>query len=277
MRLADNCQARGIAFHLICLRGMAEEALAIHPGDTVSIAEAGKIFRILHEQSCDAVVMAGLVRRPDFRALKPDWRGAAMLPKLARAASKGDGAILAALVDLFEADGFLVIGAEEILSDSTGGPGALGKCTPTDSDRNDISKARDIVRALGPFDIGQGAVVADGQVLGIEAIEGTDELLMRCTGLRDRLTRDGRFGVLVKIPKPGQELRVDLPTIGPRTVENAIAAGLNGIAYAAGQALIVDQAETIALADANEIFLYGLTNSNEELSAAMSPVTNKTE
>ncbi|MGE0408557.1 MAG: LpxI family protein [Amphiplicatus sp.] len=242
--------------HVIRLEGVADEALKRFPGDECGLAELGKIIRLMKAAGCDAAMLAGVVRRPDFASLRPDWRGAALIPTLIAAAAKGDGAILAAIVETLEGEGFLVIGADEALKDLAAPEGPLGRERPDTEDFADIGKAAALIRALGPFDVGQGAVVAGGHVLAVEAAEGTDAMLDRCAGLA---TQERRRGVLVKRPKPGQELRVDLPVIGAETVRRAAKARLRGVAVEARAALIIDARETAAIADALGLFVYGFT------------------
>jgi DUF1009 family protein len=256
-RIADGRLARGEAVHVVRLAGWADDAMMVYPGETIGVAEVGKVVRSLRNAGCDALVMAGTVGRPDFKTLLPDWRGAALLTKVISAASKGDGAILSVMVEMFESEGFLVVGAEEALSELAMPEGALGRVEPSVQDVADFAKAASIVRALGPFDVGQAAVVASGRVLAIEAAEGTDAMLERCAALR---RNSGEHeGVLVKRPKPGQELRVDLPTVGVETITRAHAAGLKGVAAEAGVALLIDAAEAVKEADRLRMFLYGFT------------------
>lgn len=266
LRIASACQRSGNPFHVIALKGYADpEIAAFHPAEC-SIAEIGRLIRILKDSDCDAVVMAGIVRRPDFSSLKPDWRGAALLPKVLAAARKGDGAILDVVVQVFESEGFIVVGAEEAAHDLFAEAGPAGSCVPGDADFRDMAKAAALIRALGPFDIGQGAVVRSGLVLAVEAAEGTDEMLARCATLPMEVKgfepgeEAGRRGVLLKRPKPGQELRVDLPTIGVETVRGAAAAGLAGIAVEAEAALIIDRERVAEAADAAGIFVYGFSS-----------------
>jgi len=254
-RIAIACKARGDAFHIVRIAGSADERLENFSGDVYAVGEIGKILRSLKTQNCDAVVFAGNVRRPDFKSLKADWRGAALLPKAMTAAAKGDGALLNLMVETFESEGLFVIGPEEATRELTAQAGALGECAPSEEDFFDIRKAAAVIQALGAFDIGQGAVVAKGHVLAVEAAEGTDAMLERCAGLP--FGQDQRTGVLVKRPKPGQELRIDLPAIGPETVRRADRAGLSGIAVEADVALIIDHDEVKKLADAAGLFVYG--------------------
>lgn len=256
VRIAAACAAQGAEHHVVRLQGVADPALETSPGDDCAIGEAGKIIRILKQENCDAAVFAGIVQRPDFSSLKADWRGAALLPKIIAAAARGDGAILSVLVETLESEGLIVIGVEEAVQELTARPGAFGAYTPSDENFADIAKAAEIVHALGPFDVGQGAVVANGLVLAIEAAEGTDAMLDRCETLHNGVAKGG---VLVKRPKPGQELRIDLPVIGAETVRRAGKAGLAGIAVEAGVALIIDLEEVARLADEAGLFVYGFT------------------
>ena len=261
--LCAACERDDAPFALIRLSGYADAVLGRYPGHDCSLAEVGKVVRALHAEGCDAVVMAGLVRRPNLAQLKPDWRGAALLPKVVAAARRGDGALLDVLVETFEAEGFIVVGAEEVAGGLAAPRGPLGANAPTAGDRADIAKAAAVVAALGPFDVGQGAVVRAGLVLAIEAAEGTDLMLARCAALPPEVRgfepgeAPTRRGVLLKRPKPGQELRVDLPTIGPATVARAAEARLAGIAVEAGVALVLDRASVAREADEAGLFVYG--------------------
>ncbi|MEZ5892325.1 MAG: UDP-2,3-diacylglucosamine diphosphatase LpxI [Parvularculaceae bacterium] len=239
---------------VVRLEGLADPALASCDGEDCGMGEAGKIIRSLKNAGCDAVVFAGHLRRPDFSSLKVDWRGAALLPRVIAAAARGDGAILSVLVDAFESEGMTVIGAEETMESLAAPAGVIAGAAPDESQRADIAKAAAIVNALGPYDVGQGAVVSIGHVIAIEAAEGTDAMLDRCAQLPS-----AKGGVLVKRPKPGQELRVDLPVIGSETVRRAAAAGLAGIAVEAGLALVIDSEEMIAAAESAGLFVYGFS------------------
>jgi len=256
VKIAAGCSAQGAPFHVIRLAGMTDAALHEMPGDDCAIGEAGKIIRVLKQENCDAAVFAGHVARPDFSSLKADWRGAAMLPKVLAAAARGDGALLSVLVETLESEGIKVIGVDEAVQGLTAPAGAFGAVKPDAGNLADIAKAAGVVQALGPFDVGQGAVVAGGLVLAIEAAEGTDAMLSRCAALPNGVNRGG---VLVKRPKPGQELRIDLPVVGAETVRGAARAGLAGIAVEEGVALIIDIDEVVALADAAGLFVYGFT------------------
>jgi DUF1009 family protein len=200
------------------------------------------------------------VSRPDFAALAPDLRGLTALPAAIAAGRKGDDALLRFLVGEFEKEGFAVEGAETVMGELTFAPGPLGRHVPAPEQLADAHQALDTARAIGRLDIGQAAVVCDGLVLAVEAQEGTDAMLGRVARLPDHLHgREGEpRGVLAKAPKPIQETRVDLPTIGVATVRAAAAAGLAGIAGEAGRLLVLDRDETIAVADALGLFILGV-------------------
>jgi hypothetical protein len=163
------------------------------------------------------------------------------------------------VVRFLEGKGYRVYGAGEVAPELLAGEGPLGAKAPSQEDRADIDTGFRVVSALGRLDVGQAAVVVKGHVLAVEAAEGTDAMIARCAELRKGAAgrRRGLAGVLVKAPKPGQEERVDLPTIGPDTVESAARAGLAGIAVAAGRVLIADRAATLAVANAHGLFLFG--------------------
>lgn len=266
LRVAQASARQLLPVQIISLQGISDADFSAFPTAVCGIAEAGRILRTLTESGCDAVTLAGVVKRPDFRHLKPDWRGATLLPRVVAAAADGDGALLRVLVEILEAEGLTVVGAEEIVADFILPAGALGAVLPTESELSDIRKGAAVVAALGPFDVGQGAVVEGGFVLAVEAAEGTDAMLERCATLRAAFAAPEvggatRSGVLVKCPKPGQERRVDLPTIGVETIRRAHAAGLAGVAAESGGAIIVDPDLTIAEADRRQVFVYGFVRS----------------
>ncbi|OYX31307.1 MAG: UDP-2,3-diacylglucosamine pyrophosphatase [Caulobacterales bacterium 32-69-10] len=258
--LARRCQAAGRPFFVVRLRGFADPALSEFDGDEAGVVELGRVFDLLRRSNCEAVCLAGRVDRPDFSALKPDLRGLKAMPGLIAAARHGDDALLRYLVGEFEKEGFSVEGAHEVDAGLTLPPGALGARAPGPEHLADVATALEAARAIGRLDIGQAAVVADGLVLAVEAQEGTEAMLRRCADLPAALrgTTAARKGVVAKAPKPIQERRVDLPVIGPDTVERAAAAGLAGVAGEAGGVLVIDRAATIAAADRLGLFVVGV-------------------
>jgi DUF1009 family protein len=205
--------------------------------------------------------MAGVVQRPDFSKLAMDLRGISILPRLLLEARKGDDAILRTMVHEFEKEGFRVEGVQDVAGRLTLPAGPLGRISPTDGHLEDIQKALATAKAIGALDIGQGAVVARGLVLAVEAQEGTDAMLRRCAELPTTIrgTPEAPCGVLAKAPKPIQERRVDLPTMGLATVHRAAKAGLAGIVGEAGGMIVLDRDTVIAEADALGLFIYGVS------------------
>lgn len=258
--LAECCVAAGRVLFVIRLRGFADAGLERFPGAEVGLAEFGRLFETLKRQGCEAVCFAGMVKRPDLSALKPDFRGMRSLPGAIAAASRGDDALLRFVLGEFEAEGFAVEGADEVDLQLKIGVGPLGAVKYIQPHAADIDVAIRVAEAMGSLDIGQAAAVARGVVLAVEAQEGTDAMLARCLELPLALrgTNETRVGVLIKWPKPIQDRRVDLPVVGPRTVEGAAAAGLAGIVVQAGAALVLDRKAVIEAADRLGLFVVGL-------------------
>lgn len=258
--VAERCARIGRPLFVVRLKGFAKAELARFEGAEAGLAELGKCIRLLKTSGCEAVCLAGQVSRPDFAALIPDARGLAALPGAVKAARRGDDALLRYLVGEFEKEGFAVEGAHEITGELSLPAGPLGAHRPREEDRADVERALEIARAIGRLDIGQAAVVCRGLVLGVEAQEGTAALLQRIAELPTAIrgASGDRAGVLAKAPKPIQELRVDMPVIGPDTVAAAARAGLAGIAGEAGRLLVVDRAATIAAANALGLFIVGV-------------------
>ncbi|PZU55134.1 MAG: DUF1009 domain-containing protein [Brevundimonas sp.] len=259
--VAQRCDAEGRDLYVVRLEGFADPHLTRWPGDDFGMAQIGAILKALKRSGCAAVCLAGIVNRPDFKTLKPDLKGASLLPGIVAAAAKGDDALLRKILSVFEAEGFAVEGADDILGGETLPAGALGAVTPTAEQMSDLKKALHIAEKSGEFDIGQGAVVCDGLVLAVEAQEGTDAMLDRVAALpADLRGRPGQArGALGKAPKPIQDLRVDMPVIGPRTLENAARAGLAGVGGVSGRLILIDRPAVIETADRLGLFVWGET------------------
>jgi len=239
----------------VAFQDFAEAAVvAPFPHEVIRLAAAGQVLDALRRHGCRELVLIGPVRRPSLRDLRPDAEAARILARIGRALFGGDDGLLGALVRVLGEEGFVVRGAHEFLADAVAASGVLGQVAPDRQALSDITRGIAVVRALGGLDVGQGCVVQDGLVLAVEALEGTDRMLERAASLR----QPGPGGVLVKLVKPGQERRADLPTIGPRTLEGAAVAGLRGIAVEAGGTLLTDRAGCIATADRSGLFLVGI-------------------
>jgi DUF1009 family protein len=258
--IAEAASRRGVALHIVGIRGEARDEIERFPHTWVKWGEIGKMFHALDSNGCGDIVIIGGVNRPDFSNVRLDLGAIKSLPFILSLGKGGDDHVLSRVVRFFEEKGYRVHGAGDVAPELLAGEGVLGAKAPAAEDKADIELALRVVGALGRLDVGQAAVVARGYVLAVEAAEGTDAMLTRCAELRaaGRAGKGGRAGVLVKMPKPGQEERVDLPTIGPDTVTKAAAAGLAGIAVVAGRVLIAGRAATIAAADQDGLFLLGV-------------------
>jgi hypothetical protein len=240
---------------IVGLEGFADPAvLADWPHEVIRIGAASRILAALKSHGCHDLVLIGPVRRPSFFDMRPDAEGARLLARIGRAAFAGDDGLLAAVIRILAEEGFRVVGAHDIMQAALGPKGLLSRTEPDASAMADITRGIDVARALGRIDVGQGCVVQQGLVLAVEAVEGTDAMLARC----GPLAWPGPGGVLVKLVKPGQERRADLPTIGPDTMRAAAAAGLRGVAFEAGGTILADREGCIAMADAAGLFLLGL-------------------
>ncbi|MCP1335813.1 LpxI family protein [Futiania mangrovi] len=258
-RLAAAARAAGRSVFVVALAG---EGAEVDADATVGLGQVGRLFSLLRTAGCHEVAIAGYVSRPDLGDLKLDWTGIRLLPRLAPKLRGGDDALMRAIVGAFEDEGFRVVGPEEVAAPLLATECCLTVSSPDGADWADIARADAIVGALAPFDVGQGAVVARGIALAIEAVEGTDAMLARLADLPAHVRGTGkaaRAGVLLKAAKHAQERRLDLPAIGPETVRRAAAAGLAGIALRAGDALILDRHDVIAAADAEGLFVVGYT------------------
>ena len=258
-RVAAAAAAAGRGVFVVALEGFADSAVAgAWPHEWVRIGAAGRIVAALREAGSQDVVLIGPVRRPSFRDLRPDLEGAKLVARIGRAAFMGDDGLLSAIVRVLGEEGFRVLGAHEILDAALGPPGLLSRVGPGADAMADIRRGLAIARAMGGVDVGQGCVVCAGVAVAVEAVEGTDAMLARCGKLMLALGMPRPGGVLVKTAKPGQDRRVDLPTIGPDTLRHAAAAGLAGIAYEAGGTILAEREACIALADQHGLFLLGL-------------------
>lgn len=255
LRVARTALAAGRPVFAIALQDWSDPAEWCGvPHITCAPGSVGRIFAAFRDAGVREVVMAGTVRRPSIRSLSLDAEGARVLSRLGRAFFLGDDGLLRALARVLEEEGFAVVAPQQVLEGLLPPAGLLTRVAPPPSRtaRTDIARGIEVARALGAVDVGQAVVVQDGLVLGVEAIEGTDALLARCV----ELTRAGaEGGVLVKLRKPGQDHRLDLPAIGPGTVNGAAAAALAGVAFEAGATILIDRDRTIAAAEAARLFL----------------------
>ncbi len=254
-QVAAAAAAAGRPVFIVGFEDYAEPAvIGGFPHATARLGAAGRILGLLRANGCQDVCLVGPVKRPSLLDLRPDAEGVAILARIGRAAWSGDDGLLAAVVRVLAEEGFTVVGAHEIITGAVATAGPLGQRTPDAQAMADISRAVAVIRALGALDVGQGCVVQQGFVLAVEAAENTDRMLARV----GELAVPGPGGVLVKLTKPGQERRADMPAVGPRTLIAAHAAGLRGVACEAGGTLLTDRAQCVAEADRLGLFLYGI-------------------
>jgi len=255
--IAEHRRAAGLPYLVISFAGEAEPWFEGHPHQAHRFEKAGRLFEALSQAGCSHVVFAGAMDRPRLKPWRADGKAVKLVGKVMALMARGDDGLLSGLAGIFEAEGFTVIGAQDCVGGLTSGEAVLGRCRPGEADRADAVRGAAILTALGPLDLGQAVVVAAGVCLGVEAIEGTDALLARVAALPEQ-RRLAPGGVLVKMAKPGQDRRVDLPSIGPRTVEGAARAGLKGIVIEADGTNILERAATIRAADAARLFVWSV-------------------
>jgi DUF1009 family protein len=259
--VADAMARRGLRPVMFAIRGWADpKMVALHAHHWIALGQVGRLLRLARAEQCSEAVFIGALLRPPLSKIRLDWYTLRLMPNLLRAFRGGDDRLLSGVAHLFEQAGLRIVGVADVAPDVLMPEGVLGRQQPTERDRADIARALEMIAALGPFDVGQAAVVANHHVLALEAAEGTDNMLDRIVELRAqrRVTSPPGTGVLVKAPKPDQDRRFDLPAIGPLTIAKAARAGLGGIAVVAGHAIIAEPAETIAAADGAGIFLLGV-------------------
>jgi UDP-2,3-diacylglucosamine hydrolase len=258
--LAKELVAHGQTPVIVAIDGEAGRWVSNYANFTVKTVEIGRLIRELKARKVVSVVLAGGVRsRPEFFSIRPDWTTLRSIPLFFRALRRGDDGLLRAFISLMQRQGFQVLGAHEVMPDLLAPFGTMTLARPTTNDEKDIMSAYTAAKALGRLDIGQGAVAVRGRVVAVEGAEGTEAMLARISEMREngRISRK-RGGVLVKVAKPGQDKRADLPTIGPETVNQLSNAGLTGIAVEADASLILGFSETIQRANDHGVFVHGL-------------------
>jgi DUF1009 family protein len=259
--LAEAVARRGRRPVMFGIKGWADAAvIGRYAHHWISIGQAGRFFRLARAENCRDVLFIGSVLRPPISQLRLDWQTIRLLPHLARSYRGGDDKLLSGVAAIAERGGLRVVGVKDVAPEVFMPEGALGRYQPSERDKADIARALSMIAALGPFDVGQAAVVANNNVIAVEAAEGTDNMLARIAELRrlGRVTAPLGTGVLVKAPKAGQDRRFDLPSIGPRTIENVARAGLAGLAVTAGSTMIAEADQVTAAADRAKIFLVGV-------------------
>jgi hypothetical protein len=252
---------------LFPLRGAAEGTeVERFPHHWVHIGQIGKFMRLARAAGCRDVVFIGSLVRPSLWQVHPDLKGLSVLPRVIAAYRGGDNHLLTGMGKVLEHDGFRLLGAHEVAPEILIPEGILGRTPASERDHADIALGLDYLHTAGKFDIGQAVVVAGLHVLAVEAAEGTDAMLARVAEMRTngRVRAPNGTGTLVKAPKPAQDRRFDLPSIGPKTVEGVVRAGLAGIAVVAGSTIVAEPEQLATAADRANIFVLGVSPGPEK-------------
>lgn len=258
--VADSLKLRGLDPVIFALKGVCDpKAAQRFRHHWITVGQLGRTMKLLHAENCKNLVFIGTLVRPALSEIRLDWGTLRAGRRIWAAFRGGDDHLLSGIGRIFEEQGFHLVGLKDVAPDLLMPEGCVTRRVPEQAALADIARGREVLRALGPFDIGQAVTVIDGHVIGVEGVEGTDDLLARIAVLRasGRIRARPGHGVLVKAPKSAQDLRFDLPTIGSRTVEGVAAAGLAGIAAAAGNTVVADPQAMIEAADAAGLFVVG--------------------
>jgi UDP-2,3-diacylglucosamine hydrolase len=259
--VAVSLQKRGITPVLFALRGNCDPAAVERfRHHWISVGQLGRAIKLFRSEGCRDLIFIGTLQRPALSEIRLDLGTIRRIGHIMSAFRGGDDHLLSGIGRIFEQDGFRMVGIRDVAPDLLMPEGAIARATPDPAASADIARGREVLRALGPFDIGQAVVVIDGHVVAVEDIEGTDGLLARVTRLRGegRIRAKAGRGVLVKSPKSSQDLRFDLPTVGPKTIEGVSGAGLAGMAVIAGHTISAESQAMIEAADRAGLFIQGL-------------------
>ncbi|MEM9277013.1 MAG: UDP-2,3-diacylglucosamine diphosphatase LpxI [Pseudomonadota bacterium] len=264
--LAFGMRERGDEPLLIGIEGETEPWLDTFENAVLGWGQFGQLFKLLADHKAKQVVLAGSVTRPKINIAKMDLGAIRSLPEILAFMIGGDNSLLSGVINLFEKRGIEVVGAHQVIPELLAGKGPIAGRKPPRKAFANMNKAAEASKELGRLDIGQAAVAVGGRVVAVEGIEGTDGMLERVASMRStgRLYENGRFGVLVKTMKPEQEMRVDLPAIGPDTIYRLVEGGLRGVGVEAGKSLILEREKTLELAKLHDIFIFGMDASDHE-------------
>ena len=259
LEVAAHARGAGREPFLVGVVGSSDSSIDAYPHVWVRMGEVGRLFAALKERGTGEIVFVGAMTRPEFSDLSLDWGALKRAAGLAQLFRRGDNGLLVGLAAIFEREGIRVVGAHEVAPGLLARAGPIGARAVSSNDESDIASGARLIDALSPFDAGQAAVIAEGRVIAVEAAEGTDAMLARVADMRanGRLRFKGQAGVLVKTPKRAQDLRLDMPAIGPKTIAGAAEARLRGVAIAAGRVLVVERDRCVREADTAAIFIHG--------------------
>lgn len=254
VEIIKHCNSIGREIFVIGVEPFAkEEELKEAPHIFAKLGEAGKMLKALKSNNVYEIVLAGGIKRPSFKEMIPDWEAVKIITKLA-VKKLSDDKLFRAVMDEIESRGFKIVGIEEVVPEMMFSEGIYGNVKPSAEDMDDIQRGITVAKALGAVDVGQAVVVQEGMVLAVEAIEGTDMMLSRASMLR----KEGKAPVMVKVLKPGQDMRVDLPAMGLQTIEQLKKYGIKGMAVEAGGILLIEREAVIQMANKEGIFIIGV-------------------
>ncbi|MBP7710416.1 MAG: UDP-2,3-diacylglucosamine diphosphatase LpxI [Rickettsiales bacterium] len=251
--LISDCQKKGRKFLVFLLEGEKYEIdySAFNP-ITVGYGEVEKFLAAIHQNEIKNLVFIGGVTKPNFSSLKVDKRGAGLLAKILANKILGDDAVLRAVIKFFEKEGLKILRIDELLDCVISKKSTLTKHQPTKENLEDIALGVKAIKSFSNFDVGQSLVIAQKQIIAVEALEGTDEMIKRCAGLKVEYKNNA---VLLKMKKAKQSMKADMPTIGVETIKNCFESKIGGIAIQANSTLVLDKAEVIKKADELGLFL----------------------
>ena len=257
-RVAAAANRSGRSVLILAIEGEANASVEAFPHHWVKWGEFGRLESLTKQHGARDIVLVGkVVKRPSLKTVRLDSLAIRSLPKLLGLFSGGDHSVLSVVIRFIEGRGFRVVGAHEIAGDLVAEAGTLTEVQPGERDRVDLEIGFRAAIAIGKLDAGQAAVAINEHIVALEGLEGTDAMLERVRSLREagKVFERGRAGVVVKCAKPQQDLRIDMPTIGPHTVDRAEAAGLAGIGIEAGRVIIVDRDTTLRKAKEAGLFI----------------------
>lgn len=259
IEVADAAERQGRAVHIVAIDGFAGPEVTRFSHERVSLGQLGRMLSSFKRAGVNDIVIAGAMQRPNLLRLKIDLGFLRHLPTILSLTRGGDDSVLRRVIRFFEGQGFRVLGAAEVAPALLAPHGVFGRLTPSPQQQQAIDRAASLIAALGPFDIGQAAVASPSGIVAVEGVRGTDAMLGDL-GPTGPLAGASQGAVLVKLTKPGQERRIDLPTIGPETVRRARAAGLAGVAVEASGAIVLERSRVIEGADAAGLFVTGIAS-----------------
>lgn len=251
--IIERCKKEGINYKLFLLNGEKYEySYEDESPITLKYGEISKLLKIAKEEEISNLIMVGAITKPDFKSIKVDTKSAILLAKIMAKKLLGDDSVLDAVVRFFEKEGLKVLKIQDFLENIISEKGILGTAKPSKDDLTNIEIAKNAINHFSKFDVGQSMVVAQKQIIAVEGVEGTDEMIKRCGNLDIKYKNSA---ILVKMSKKNQSDKADLPTIGLKTVQNCIENGIKGIAIQAKLTLVLDKEKVVGLANENEVFI----------------------